>query len=221
MGISDKNAGAINMGRQSAEEMKAKRAEHYKQNAETIKAKMRQRYLAKRDEYIKRIKAYCKANPEKTKERGKRYYRKNIAKWQARSNRSEAERQKERDRVKRHNDQNPEQRLKRAAVRRAKKLGVLVGEPFTVTDVIARDGLICYICRLATIPKCSDIKLTPSVDHLKPLIIGGPHSLARAALAHFSCNCSKARQHFESDNVPVDFAARCRTRIQSYLDALD
>jgi hypothetical protein len=135
-----------------------------------------------------------------------------------RANRSEAERQKERDRVKRHNDRNPQQRLARVTARRALKMGALVGKKFTYRDIIARDGLKCYICGYDTIPNCADIKLRPTVEHLVPLIINGSHSLERAALAHFSCNCSKGRLKVEPGAVPTELQERCRRRISEYLE---
>jgi 5-methylcytosine-specific restriction endonuclease McrA len=75
--------------------------------------------------------------------------------------------------------------------RRALKLGAAV-EPFTLSDVISRDGIACGICGV-------DVDLTlahpdpfsKSLDHVVPLSRGGAHTADNCQLAHLRCNVSK------------------------------
>jgi hypothetical protein len=196
-----------------SEKAKLKYAANRKANQEAS----RRRYAANAERIKENARRYRANNLDKLKKRHHNYYLNNIEKFQARANKSEAERQKDRDRVRRHNEAHPEQRLKRVAARRAMKLGCAVDGSFTWRDVAARDGYCCYICGLKTIPDCPDLKLRPTVDHLKPLIAGGSHSLDRSALAHFSCNCSKGKRELEVEAVPADFRKLCRFRIKEYI----
>lgn len=184
------------------------------------RARMARLYIKKSAEIKLRIKKYRNTNRQAYLKASRAYYRKNIAKFQARCNKTEEERQKERDRVNTHNRKNPEQRLRRVAKRRAMKLGVRDVENFTWRDVVDRDGLICFICGFNTIPDCVDLKLRPTVDHTKPLVIGGKHLLCDAAVAHFSCNCAKGRRSFAPGKVPKQFRDACRSRISEYLSML-
>lgn len=174
------------------------------------------RYRRKPHEIKEKVKAWRETNVEKHKTNGQNYYKKNIAKFQARGQ-TEAERVKNRARVKRHNEAKPQQRLARVHRRRALKMGVLEGDLFTWRDVLERDGPTCYICGLDTVPDSPDLKLRPTVEHLRPLSEGGPHSLERTAIAHFSCNCSKGRLSCEPGSVPGVLRERCRARIRQYL----
>ncbi len=76
--------------------------------------------------------------------------------------------------------------------RRARIAGV-ESEPFTLRDVIDRDGWRCGICGRNVKPG-SKGRDRPSLDHIVPLAQGGPHTLANAQLAHFGCNSAKGHR---------------------------
>lgn len=76
--------------------------------------------------------------------------------------------------------------------RRALKKGATVGPPFTILDVISRDGWQCSLC--GEVVDGSLVYPDPrslSLDHVVPLNRGGEHSLTNAALAHLECNVIK------------------------------
>jgi 5-methylcytosine-specific restriction endonuclease McrA len=73
--------------------------------------------------------------------------------------------------------------------RRAWKLGNGAPEKFTRTEIGERDGWICGICgepvdRTLRFPD----KMSPSLDHVIPLSLGGEHSPANSRIAHWICN---------------------------------
>lgn len=74
-------------------------------------------------------------------------------------------------------------------LRRARLAGV-PSERFTLADVIARDGWRCAICGGKVDPKAKG-RDRKSLDHIVPISLGGPHTLANAQLAHFGCNSTK------------------------------
>lgn len=56
------------------------------------------------------------------------------------------------------------------------------GPPFTLLEIAIRDGWRCHLCgRKVT-------RRQASIDHLIPLVDGGPHSRDNVALAHHLCN---------------------------------
>lgn len=58
--------------------------------------------------------------------------------------------------------------------------------------VMARDRWICHLCK-ERIPKAAvwPDRLFGTLDHVRPLALGGLHSYANVKAAHLSCNCSK------------------------------
>lgn len=72
----------------------------------------------------------------------------------------------------------------RTAKSRAKAFGVVV-EPVDFAIILARDGMICQICRLAVTAD------TLSFDHIIPLSKGGPHTQSNLQVAHRACNSKK------------------------------
>jgi hypothetical protein len=65
-------------------------------------------------------------------------------------------------------------------------------ESVNAQAVLDRDGWICQLCdvpidRMAVFPA----RLSPSVDHIIPLHIGGLHEYANCQAAHLSCNAGK------------------------------
>lgn len=92
----------------------------------------------------------------------------------------------------------PEYRSRNIALahaRNARKLG-LGNSVILLTYLIERDGNQCRIpnCKFKTrtvAPLGSKSPRKPSIDHIIPLSLGGPHDLANVQLAHNRCNQSK------------------------------
>lgn len=74
--------------------------------------------------------------------------------------------------------------------RRRARLAGVESEPFGLEDVIARDGWRCGICGGKVDPKAKGAR-GKSLDHIVPVSLGGPHTLANAQLAHMNCNSQK------------------------------
>lgn len=75
--------------------------------------------------------------------------------------------------------------------RRAAKRGG-VSEPYTLTEIAARDRVRCGLCggRVAMKQKVPHPK-APTIDHIIPVFEGGDDTRANVQLAHFRCNSSK------------------------------
>lgn len=77
---------------------------------------------------------------------------------------------------------------RRDAARRARKAGATV-ESFTHAEIYERDQWICGICHERVDQGLSyPDPLSPSLDHVKPLVHDGEHSRANTRLAHLVCN---------------------------------
>jgi len=77
------------------------------------------------------------------------------------------------------------------ARRRALKRSARV-EAFTRQDIADRDGWLCGLCCSAIDPGLEwPHPMSPSVDHVVPLALGGEHSMANTQLAHLTCNTRK------------------------------
>jgi 5-methylcytosine-specific restriction endonuclease McrA len=76
------------------------------------------------------------------------------------------------------------------------------GQPIHWTQVAARDGMACHLCG----DECDPDDYTrdgatflagityPSVDHVIPLSLGGPHDLDNVRLAHCLCNALRGTE---------------------------
>jgi 5-methylcytosine-specific restriction endonuclease McrA len=75
--------------------------------------------------------------------------------------------------------------------RRAAKLK-LPTESIAPAEIFERDGWRCQLCgeRVQKTKKYPDI-MSPSLDHIVPLSLGGHHVRANVQLAHLFCNISK------------------------------
>lgn len=72
-----------------------------------------------------------------------------------------------------------------------RKRGVFV-ESVDVRVLAERDRRICHLCgRKVSMRLAYPDPMSPSIDHIVPLVEGGEHSYANTALAHISCNWSK------------------------------
>ncbi|HMH58562.1 MAG TPA: HNH endonuclease, partial [Galbitalea sp.] len=59
--------------------------------------------------------------------------------------------------------------------------------------IFQRDGYRCHICRRKTLPnKKVPHPRAPTIDHMIPLSLGGPHSRANVSTACFRCNTLKS-----------------------------
>ena len=78
--------------------------------------------------------------------------------------------------------------------RRALKMQ-LPADDIRPLDVYERDEWVCNIC---TDPVDRDLSwpdpMSPSLDHVLPLSLGGHHTLENVALAHLSCNVRKGNR---------------------------
>lgn len=86
----------------------------------------------------------------------------------------------------------------RDARRRALKRGAATGEPVIFEEIAERDDWKCHICgdlvdRDAHWPD----PLSPSLDHVVPLVAGGAHDPSNVSLAHLSCNVAKGARLLE------------------------
>lgn len=94
---------------------------------------------------------------------------------------------------------NAEHRAKRKAVtdrlscqrRRARKNGAIVKD-INLAEIYLRNNYKCGICgRKVLMNKRKPNPLSPSLDHIVPLSLGGDHSNKNLQLTHLSCNISK------------------------------
>lgn len=90
---------------------------------------------------------------------------------------------------------NPERRREIARkgeqVRRARIAAATV-EDFTDLEIFERDRWRCRLCRKAVNKNLRHPDpLSPSLDHILPLALGGDHSRANTQLAHLGCNVKK------------------------------
>jgi hypothetical protein len=82
----------------------------------------------------------------------------------------------------------PEAKRARDAARYAMTRGASEAERFTLDEIYARDHGVCYLCG-------KDVtKQNWSMDHVIPVVLGGPHTRANVRLAHRSCNSRKRHQ---------------------------
>lgn len=73
--------------------------------------------------------------------------------------------------------------------RRARERAAFV-EEVNPRAVYNRDGGVCWLCR-RQVPRIVGDPLSPSLDHVIPLVRGGEHSYANVRLAHSICNARK------------------------------
>jgi 5-methylcytosine-specific restriction endonuclease McrA len=88
-------------------------------------------------------------------------------------------------------------RNKRATVstgrhQRRLRVAAATTERFDPHEIFERDGWICCLCHAAVSPELAwPDPLSPSLDHVLPLVAGGEHSRANTQLAHWICNVRK------------------------------
>ncbi len=87
--------------------------------------------------------------------------------------------------------------------RRARKKAVYV-EDVVPAVVFERDNWTCYLCDQPVDKSLSGRhQMGPTVDHVVPISLGGPHSYANVRLAHFSCNSRKSDHYTGQIPLPI------------------
>lgn len=72
-------------------------------------------------------------------------------------------------------------------------------ETFDRLEIFQRDGWICGLCELPVDPALSwPDPMSPSLDHIVPIALGGKHSRANAQCTHLTCNVHKGARLAES-----------------------
>lgn len=63
------------------------------------------------------------------------------------------------------------------------------------TKLAERQGsLTCAVCGRVCVPRCDDMGMWPTVDHIVPLVAGGTHTWGNVRLLCLSCNSAKSAQ---------------------------
>jgi hypothetical protein len=145
------------------EENKDRIADYNRSYRQANKEKLREDFKKWREANPEKAKLLKKAwrenNPERDKENGKR--------WRG---------------------SNPDACRANWGVRRARKVSATV-EKFSPREVYERDGWICQLCKKPVDKRLKHPNpLSPSLDHIIPLALGGEHSKKNAHLAHLQCN---------------------------------
>ncbi|WP_419900653.1 HNH endonuclease [Roseomonas sp. USHLN139] len=105
---------------------------------------------------------------------------------------------------------NPDVRAGVEAKRRARKREAQV-EPVGLLDVIARDGLSCYICERLCDPRAPRGARDKAVlEHVVPLASGGTHTMANLRLACDPCNTVKGYRRTPEETRAIVLANRGR-----------
>lgn len=171
--------------------------QHRKEQARIRSAKWRQdnperarelsnRMAAERkDEVRVRAKAWYKANPERVAAYRAATKERRAELWKAYY---EANRERMIQRSAAYAKAHPEWAVAQSTARYAKTRGAPTAERFTLDEVFARDGGRCALCGKRVARKDA------TADHIVPVSLGGPHSLANIQLAHRSCNSRKGNR---------------------------
>jgi 5-methylcytosine-specific restriction endonuclease McrA len=130
-----------------------------------------------RENARKHTKAYREQNPTKVREAAKAYREQNPS--------------KAREAVKRCLANNPDL-MKLARHKRRARMRTTTFERISLLDIIARDGLACYICGVETDPNAPPRTLTKAeLEHILSLCMGGTHTWDNLAVACHRCNALK------------------------------
>ncbi|MFJ4793320.1 HNH endonuclease [Kitasatospora purpeofusca] len=80
-----------------------------------------------------------------------------------------------------------------SAARRRARLAATVVESFNHAEIFERDGWTCRLCHEPVEQRTAwPDPRSASLDHVIPLVKGGPHTRANVQLAHLVCNLRKA-----------------------------
>lgn len=127
-------------------------------------------YESNRDQLLAQTSSYQRANPERNRAKAKR--------WREQSPKAQAAMAEHRYR------------------RRMAERGVRVVEKVDILILGERDGWICQLCFKPVNPDLNGrTSQSRSIDHIKPVSLGGEHSYENTQLAHFGCNARKRAQY--------------------------
>lgn len=178
------------------EKIRERNRRYREQNREKVREWGR-RYKPKPEQRAARHRRYKERHPDKVRERNRKYSLTPQAKAARRErHRKNADSERARARAWKANNRehvNAYQNKRRAltgchadseALRRARKRATQV-VPIRRTDIMARDGNLCYLCgRELTLQ-------TATIDHVIPLSRGGSHTPDNVKLACKPCNSRK------------------------------
>lgn len=87
--------------------------------------------------------------------------------------------------------------LEREKLRRKKRHErISKGEPVNRQAIFERDGWICQLCGKPVDPELKwPNVMSASVDHIRPLSLGGKHTTENVQLTHLGCNSRKSAAH--------------------------
>jgi hypothetical protein len=155
--------------------------------------------------------AYYKAHPEKKRAMDIKYvstHRKQVAKHSAKYRENNLE--KSRAASLKWNKEHPEKMNAAARKRRAVKFQN-GWEPYTEAQVLERYGVTCYICAAPIdlqmprkIGKENGWELGLHIDHVVPIIAGGPDTLENVRPTHAICNMKKGAKMPEDFEEEID-----------------
>jgi hypothetical protein len=93
------------------------------------------------------------------------------------------------------------QRRRACAMRRA-RLGKHSHKAGRWRRILARDGDACWLCRQAVdVTATAPYRLSPSVDHVVPVLFGGLDDDSNLRLAHFGCNSRRGAAKFTPETA--------------------
>jgi 5-methylcytosine-specific restriction endonuclease McrA len=143
---------------------------------------MREAYTKNPEKFREKAKVYAARHPEQLKATRKVTH----AKWYSKpENRARKNTPHQKLRCKKYREANSDRYRAYGSARRARMYGAK-GQPFTVEEIIERDGLICYLCSREL------TRNEVTLDHVRPLSRGGAHAAFNIRIACRSCNCRKS-----------------------------
>jgi 5-methylcytosine-specific restriction endonuclease McrA len=159
--------------------IEVKRERWRRQNkTDYARAAWKRYYERNRDKYKQWSDAWYEANPGRRAELWDAWYTENREAVLAK-NRANYDAEKKRA------TRNPEQGVRDTAKRRARLAGVEY-EPINRAKLYARDQGTCQICRKPAPEKGWEM------DHIVPLVLGGPHLWSNVQVTHRTCNRRKS-----------------------------
>ena len=153
---------------------------------ESIAARDKVRYLATREVASQQTKEARIREPEKFRARNRQWYARHS---------EDAKRA-----AKEYKQANPDKARiwsRKRDVKRRALLGSVICEAIDPVEIFERDKWRCKQCRRKTPREMmgrSD-KRAPTLDHIVPLSLGGPHTRANLRCLCFSCNASKGAKY--------------------------
>ena len=106
---------------------------------------------------------------------------------------------KDRERNREYNRRKPEVAAARRRVRRARANKNIV-EPYSIEEVLSKYGTVCALCGDEIdlfLPRRAGLKgweLGLQIDHVLPIVAGGPDTLENVRPTHGKCNLAKGRK---------------------------